>query len=631
MAYVSAEQTEEPAKHEHQYVPASLPAFKKQDNPLGNIQGSDVFCQDEGSKIASFKFAEDPAAAVLMGEVETCRQSHQGHVLRQRVTVERCSLVEYHYRHGGKTHSIFLNPTHNLVEDLSGPVQEAIENMDALAQKAFDETRYEDAYRLNMRALCMEQATDAETNLRDRVLKRLTAAYRSKALLAWLICALSWLLVGAVLPKPRLNLGPLLALLPLLAGVRLFARDVALRFKNRSSRRLAAVLIGVAAFFSGMSIDSHVSNLLPLFAMIIALVIVAIARAPERSRRCRIEKCIKNFPNTQALEAYVGTLDPSPGSDGKGILLLSVCCVIVVAAVGVSQALARLEERIVAEANAEALTKAQEREEAPTAPLLAAASAEAPGKATRDRAWKNSLGMVFMPVPGTKVLFSVWKTRVRDYAAYAEASPNVDMGWKQPGFPDADGKALVFQQGSMHPVVTVSWEDAKGFCAWLTRKEQASGMLGQNQKYRLPTDGEWSMAVGLPDEGPGTPREKFRRNQETLVFPWGGGEWPPPRGVANYDSTNFDDFEYTSPVWAFRPNAFGLYDLGGNAHEWCEDEIDWTQHTNSDQMERVLRGGAWSSQVWRVMSSYYRSSDRPSLRRSDNGFRCVLVLEDQRP
>jgi len=531
MAYVSAEETEEPAEHEHQYIPKGLPSFRKKDNPLVKLDGAAVYSQDEASAIKVFGFAGDPAASVLSAEAEVCRQSHQGHVVRQRVVVKRCSLVEYRYRHSGKAHAIFLNPDHGLVEDLAGPVQDAIQNMDALAQKAFDEERFEDAYRLSLRALCMDEATDAEKQLRNRILKRLTAVYRNTALLAWLICTVGWLVMGAVLPHPRVNLGPLLGLVPLLAGVRLFARDVALRFRSRSSRRRAAVLIGVAAFFSGMAIDSRVSNLLPWIGVVFALGVIAIARARERGRRCRIEKSVKALPSIQALEAYVARLDPTADSDFKGVLVLAASCLAVIAAVGVSEVLAQLETKFMAEAKAEETAKAQQQEEAGIAPVLAAALAEAPGKATPDRAWKNSLGMVFVPVPGTKVLFCVWKTRVRDYAAYAQANPGVDSSWKKPEFPDKDWKDSGFQQGSMHPVVKVNWDDAHRFCAWLTKQEQASGILGQNQRYRLPTDAEWSVAVGLPDEGSGTPIEKAERSKGTLVFPWGTA-WPPPDGVS---------------------------------------------------------------------------------------------------
>src|SRR5579862_7070324 len=143
--------------------------------------------------------------------------------------------------------------------------------------------------------------------------------------------------------------------------------------------------------------------------------------------------------------------------------------------------------------------------------------------ATRDKPFVNSLGMKFVPVPGTKVLFSIWDTRVRDYRAYVEANPRVLAAWHN--FPLRE-----FKQGEDHPVASMSWDDAKAFCAWLTQKERKEGKIGQDQEYRLPTDSEWSVAVG-----PGK-------------YPW-GNNWPPPKGAGNYDpSFKVDDYVNTSPV-----------------------------------------------------------------------------------
>ena len=100
--------------------------------------------------------------------------------------------------------------------------------------------------------------------------------------------------------------------------------------------------------------------------------------------------------------------------------------------------------------------------------------------------WSNSLGQVFVPVPGTEVLFCIWDTRAQDYRAYAQANNGVDGSWENPGF----------SQGDDHPVVNVSWHNAKAFCAWLTQKDRSEGKTSASQSYRLPQETEWNQAVG---------------------------------------------------------------------------------------------------------------------------------------
>jgi hypothetical protein len=220
----------------------------------------------------------------------------------------------------------------------------------------------------------------------------------------------------------------------------------------------------------------------------------------------------------------------------------------------------------------------------------------------------NTLGMKFVSVAGTDVQFCIWETRVKDYAAYAAANAGVDASWKSPGFTQAD----------THPVVNVSWEDANAFCAWLTKKELAEGKIKAGQKYRLPTDAEWSVAVGLGKEKGNTPKEKSRGIKD--VYPW-GKEWPPPKGVGNYQLYNVDKFDYTAPVGSFSANQFGLHDMSGNVWEWCEDKYSPTS------TRHVLRGASWISNY----HSSLLSSDRSFLGGPGGrnyggiGFRCVLV------
>jgi formylglycine-generating enzyme required for sulfatase activity len=210
----------------------------------------------------------------------------------------------------------------------------------------------------------------------------------------------------------------------------------------------------------------------------------------------------------------------------------------------------------------------------------------------------NSLGMPFAKVPGTKVLFCVWITRVQDYEHYLKAAG------KTADSPD-------YKQGPTHPAVNVSWHDAKAFCQWLTDKERQAGVISKDQTYRLPTDTEWSVAVGLNEPPEGTPQAKDGKNQD--AFPW-GTEWPPPKDV--------DNFTNTSPVGSFKANPLGLYDMGGNVDQWCED---WY---NARQRERTLRGAGWASDSRSGLLSSRRGYMQPQYRMMAAGFRCVLTEKE---
>ena len=238
----------------------------------------------------------------------------------------------------------------------------------------------------------------------------------------------------------------------------------------------------------------------------------------------------------------------------------------------------------------------------------------------------NTLGMKFLPVKGTDVLFCIHETRYSDYAAYVAETPGIDGTWKNQSY---DGYALT-ERKEEHPVTQVSWEDAQAFCAWLSKKE--------GKTYRLPTDEEWSIAVGLGR------KEKHGKNitpamlngKESTEFPW-GGDFPPktkdqagnysdasrkakaPRGDAQYLEDYDDGFPTTAPVMSFQPNKLGLYDLGGNVWEWCED---WYDNAKTD---RVLRGGSWFNYDRGTLLSSYRRRSAPGSRRNGYGFRCVMV------
>jgi serine/threonine protein kinase len=242
--------------------------------------------------------------------------------------------------------------------------------------------------------------------------------------------------------------------------------------------------------------------------------------------------------------------------------------------------------------------------------------------ATKEEPYENSLGMKFVPVPGTNVLFSIWETRVQDFEAFVkETGHDATQGlyslrpirgfreygdtWKSPGF----------AQGLTHPVVGVNQSDARAFCRWLTGRERRAGRLAPDQEYRLPTDAEWDAAVGKDE------------------FPW-GSQWPPPSGAGNYPGTEAregnwpsgwattdgysDGFANTAPVGSFTANTHGIYDLGGNAWEYVGDR------------PHGLRGASFLTSLRGYLTSSYRNT-YDARRRVDMGFRTILAVGSDGP
>lgn len=221
---------------------------------------------------------------------------------------------------------------------------------------------------------------------------------------------------------------------------------------------------------------------------------------------------------------------------------------------------------------------------------------------------KNTLGAIFVEVPGTPLMFSVWETRVSDFETFLRES---GYAWQhKPHFP----------QTGDHPVVNVTLRDANAYCDWLTRRERDSGAINSLQSYRLPTNDEWDTAVGLISGR----KEDLAVTQKVLdqqSFPW-GIEWPPPARVGNFNSLEIsgqdDGYLYTSPVGVFAASKDGLYDLGGNVWEWA-----WDKEVSADTYG-TLRGGSWMYFRKECLLSAYQYRVPGELRSPSIGFRCVF-------
>ena len=149
-------------------------------------------------------------------------------------------------------------------------------------------------------------------------------------------------------------------------------------------------------------------------------------------------------------------------------------------------------------------------------------------------------------------------------------------------------KVYKYSPTDKHPMIYVTWHDATAYAKWVGK--------------RLPTEKEWEYA----SQGGLIEKEYMWGDDKAVV-----------RDYANCDGTEGEDkWEYCAPVGSFKPNGYGLYDMGGNVWEWCQD---WY---NSNKTRRVLRGGSWNDP-----SSNLRAANRYGYYPSNSyyylGFRCV--------
>ncbi len=175
------------------------------------------------------------------------------------------------------------------------------------------------------------------------------------------------------------------------------------------------------------------------------------------------------------------------------------------------------------------------------------------------------------------------------------------------------------------PVVNVSWNDAHAYVEWLSRRT--------GKHYRLPTEAEFEYALRA---GTTTPYWWGSGTPKTVVenLTGSGDRSPAHRSWANAFKNYSDGYWGPAPVMSFKPNPFGLYDMGGNVSEWVADcwhdnynraPTDGSAWVNPGCDERVLRGGSWGSAPAQDRSAFRQGA--PADARSGRvGFRVARDL-----
>jgi len=198
-----------------------------------------------------------------------------------------------------------------------------------------------------------------------------------------------------------------------------------------------------------------------------------------------------------------------------------------------------------------------------------------------------------------------YEVTVKEYQTFCKAT-----GKKMPPMPkdswyEEHPSARKWVWKSSYPILYVNWNDAMAYCKWLSQKT--------GKRYTLPTEAQWEYAA--------------RGGQKSRNYKYSGSN--NINKVAWYDETTYE--KGPQPVGLLKPNELGIYDMSGNAWEWCYDKYARYPAANQRNPKgpdrgifRVIRGGSWYyiDDMARVTS---RDGPYPHYTNYNYGFRVVRI------
>ncbi|MEO0583019.1 MAG: formylglycine-generating enzyme family protein [Bacteroidota bacterium] len=224
-----------------------------------------------------------------------------------------------------------------------------------------------------------------------------------------------------------------------------------------------------------------------------------------------------------------------------------------------------------------------------------------PFEAPQHKVWVDTFLMDPYPVTNVQFADFIAATGYRTVAERNKGAYGFRDGAYREFIHGLNWRTYYLADRAHHPVVLVSWHDAKAYADWAGK--------------RLPTEAEWEKAA--------------RGGRENELYAWGNGE---PNGTQSNFAKTPQDLPPTTPVDHFPPNGLGLYDMVGNVWQWCQDwfqEDVYTQHTRQNPQGpaegqlKVRRGGSWNV----IQSFRLRSANRGALPPEtvvpNIGFRCA--------